>query len=169
MVAQEPDTVSLTQKTSSRDFGSAGAMNPFWWPHHHHFHLHDYCMFSPPIYMHFFFLLCSWAKLDAPPDWPAEDHLVHKMVINIGVRPTVNMGHDVTVECHILHQYTGDFYGQNLRVVMLGYLRPEAKFSSIDELVARIAADKAIASFQLDNTELRVYKSITLLGGPRKS
>lgn len=56
--------------------------------------------------------LNRWAKLDAPSDWPAADHQVHKMVMNVGRRPTVNAGDDVTVEVHILHKYSGDFYGK---------------------------------------------------------
>jgi riboflavin kinase len=34
----------------------------------------------------------GWAQLDAPAGWAAEDSEVHKMVMNIGKRPTVNTG-----------------------------------------------------------------------------
>ena len=34
----------------------------------------------------------GWAKLDAPEGWDAEDSKVHKMVMNVGKRPTVNTG-----------------------------------------------------------------------------
>ncbi len=34
----------------------------------------------------------GWAQLDPPPGWPAEDGCVHKMVMNVGRRPTVNEG-----------------------------------------------------------------------------
>jgi hypothetical protein len=34
----------------------------------------------------------GWAQLDAPEGWPAADSAVHKMVMNVGRRPTVNTG-----------------------------------------------------------------------------
>lgn len=34
----------------------------------------------------------GWAQLEAPGDWPAADSAVHKMVMNVGRRPTVNTG-----------------------------------------------------------------------------
>lgn len=61
-------------------------------------------------------------------------------VINIGRRPTVNNGNDVTIEVHIL-DFQGDLYGQHLRVEFLRRLRPEMKFSGLDELKAQIQKD----------------------------
>lgn len=34
----------------------------------------------------------GWAQLDPPGGWPAADGAVHKMVMNVGRRPTVNTG-----------------------------------------------------------------------------
>lgn len=34
----------------------------------------------------------GWAQLDPPEGWPAADAAVHKMVMNVGRRPTVNTG-----------------------------------------------------------------------------
>lgn len=96
----------------------------------------------------------GWASLDAAD--PA-DRGVHKMVMNIGRRPTVSQGAEgleETVEVHILNRYSQDFYGKRLRVVALGYLRPEMRFAGgIKELVARIRADVAISKNQLDDPE----------------
>ncbi|MDE6033784.1 MAG: riboflavin biosynthesis protein RibF [Muribaculaceae bacterium] len=61
-------------------------------------------------------------------------------VINIGRRPTVNNGNDVTIEVHIL-DFQGDLYGRHLRVEFLRRLRPEMKFSGLDELKAQIQKD----------------------------
>lgn len=63
-----------------------------------------------------------------------------KAVVNIGKRPTLNNGEDITVEVHLL-DFNGNLYGQTLRVEFLRRLRPEMKFSSLDELKAQISRD----------------------------
>ncbi len=59
---------------------------------------------------------------------------------NIGRRPTVNAGPESRLEVN-LFDFTGDLYGQELSVALHAFLRPEQKFSGLDELKARIAAD----------------------------
>ena len=61
-------------------------------------------------------------------------------VTNIGVRPTVSQGNDVTVESHLLN-YTGNLYGRIVRLEFIEHLRDEMRFSSVEELSAQIAAD----------------------------
>ena len=61
-------------------------------------------------------------------------------VTNVGTRPTVNSGSDVTVEACIL-DFEGDLYGQTLRLEFYRHLRDEIRFDSLDALRARIAAD----------------------------
>jgi riboflavin kinase / FMN adenylyltransferase len=65
-------------------------------------------------------------------------------VANIGVRPTVKQGAPPTIEVH-LFDYEGDLYGARLRVHLIGRLRGEQRFSSLDALRAQIAADAAAA------------------------
>jgi riboflavin kinase/FMN adenylyltransferase len=60
-------------------------------------------------------------------------------VANLGRRPTV-AGEDVRFEVH-LFDFAGDLYGKHLRVALLGFIRPEMKFSGLDQLKAQIAAD----------------------------
>lgn len=48
---------------------------------------------------------------------------MHKTVLNIGRRPSIEDGEERTVELHILHGFSADFYGQRMRAVLLGYLR----------------------------------------------
>jgi riboflavin kinase/FMN adenylyltransferase len=60
-------------------------------------------------------------------------------VANLGRRPTV-AGEDVRFEVH-LFDFDGDLYGKHLRVALLGFIRPEMKFSGLDQLKAQIAAD----------------------------
>ena len=61
-------------------------------------------------------------------------------VTNVGVRPTVSNGQDVTVEPWIL-DFGGDLYGQTLRVEFYRRLRDERKFDSLEALKAQIQSD----------------------------
>jgi riboflavin kinase/FMN adenylyltransferase len=60
-------------------------------------------------------------------------------VTNIGVRPTFD-GLRRTVEAHLL-DWSGDLYGQSIRIEFLHRLRGEQKFDGIQALVAQIRAD----------------------------
>jgi riboflavin kinase / FMN adenylyltransferase len=62
-----------------------------------------------------------------------------KGVMNIGDRPTVN-GTNLTVEVHLL-DWIGDLYGKNLTVQLVKFLRPEQKFSSLEDLKTQIQLD----------------------------
>ena len=61
-------------------------------------------------------------------------------VTNVGVRPTVNNGQDVTVEPWIL-DFDGDLYGQAIRVEFYRRLRDERKFESLEALKSQIETD----------------------------
>ncbi len=58
---------------------------------------------------------------------------------NVGVRPQFN-GENVTVEAYLL-DFDRDIYGQDLTFSFERYLRPEAKFVSVEALIAQINAD----------------------------
>ena len=64
----------------------------------------------------------------------------HAGVTNVGTRPTVNNGVDVTVEAWLL-DFDGDLYGQTVRVEFLQHLRDEVRFDSLDALRAQILRD----------------------------
>ncbi len=64
-------------------------------------------------------------------------------VANLGMRPTIG-GTRVQLEVH-LFDYAADLYGRHLRVALLGFIRPEMKFSGLDPLKAQIAADSDTA------------------------
>jgi riboflavin kinase / FMN adenylyltransferase len=61
-------------------------------------------------------------------------------VANVGVRPTVGGAAERVLEVYIF-DYSGDCYGKDLEVKFERFLRPEQKFSSIEELRAQIARD----------------------------
>lgn len=62
---------------------------------------------------------------------------------NLGRRPTVG-GETENLEVH-LFDYAGDLYGRALRVQLVDHIRPERKFSGLDELKAQIARDSDAA------------------------
>jgi riboflavin kinase / FMN adenylyltransferase len=65
----------------------------------------------------------------------------YRSVLNIGVRPTLgNPDPQLRVEAHLI-DFTGDLYGQELEVVFVDKLRPEARFPSLAEPRAQIARD----------------------------
>ena len=67
--------------------------------------------------------VCRWACLHGQ-DYPEEDTAVHKMVMNIGRNPTVNPADaETTVEIHVLHKFTKDFYGQEMFALACGFIR----------------------------------------------
>lgn len=96
------------------------------------------------------------ANLAVPPHVLAPSHGVYvtrvyfedgnscPAVTNVGTRPTVNSGADVTVEACLL-DFQGDLYGQTLRLEFYERLRDEIRFDSLDALRARIAADAETA------------------------
>ena len=59
---------------------------------------------------------------------------------NVGTRPTVNNGSDVTVEAWLL-DFDGDLYGQTVRLEFLRHIRDEVRFDSLDALKAQISRD----------------------------
>ena len=63
-------------------------------------------------------------------------------VTNVGTRPTVNNGTDITVEPWLLG-FDGDLYGQRVRVEFYKRLRDEIRFDSLDALRAQIQKDAA--------------------------
>ncbi|KAL4447549.1 hypothetical protein ABPG75_004768 [Micractinium tetrahymenae] len=101
----------------------------------------------------------GWAQLDVDSSWPEADRQVQKMVMNIGRRPTFGDEEpELSVEAHIMHRYSQDFYGQPLRLLVLGFIRPEVKFGGLQELLARINTDIGIARSQLDTQQWAGYK-----------
>lgn len=81
--------------------------------------------------------------------WASLRGEVYKMVANIGKNPS--FGNDfMTVEVHLLHKFNHDFYDEQLKVVILGSIRTENKFNSLNELKVAIHEDCHIAESLLD-------------------
>ena len=65
-------------------------------------------------------------------------------VTNIGTRPTVDSDPCRTVETHVM-DFSGNLYGEEIRVELLSYLRPVRRFASREALSAQIRRDVAAA------------------------
>jgi len=68
------------------------------------------------------------------------DGVVHGGVTNIGMRPTFGET-TPTIETHVL-DYSGDLYGQTVRLAFVQRLRDERRFEDVDALRTQIDADK---------------------------
>lgn len=65
-------------------------------------------------------------------------------MLNIGVRPTVDSTENLSLEVNII-DYSGNLYGQNIRIFFIDRIRDEIKMSSLDELTAQLAKDRQTA------------------------
>ncbi len=64
----------------------------------------------------------------------------HDGVASFGVRPTFGEDDEPVLEAH-LFDFTGDLYGQHLRLQLIAYIRAELKFDGAEPLRAQIADD----------------------------
>lgn len=83
---------------------------------------------------------------------------VYKMVMSVGWNPFYK-NQKKSMETHIMHKFNEDLYGKMLKVVMLGYLRPEQDFSSLDDIIKKINEDIQQAEELLDQPEYLEYKN----------
>lgn len=69
-------------------------------------------------------------------------------ILNIGQRPTIDNGSNVSIEVNII-DFIGDLYYQHITLHFIDFLRQERKFSSREELVEQIKRDRKEAIKQL--------------------
>ncbi|XP_022927266.1 bifunctional riboflavin kinase/FMN phosphatase isoform X1 [Cucurbita moschata] len=74
---------------------------------------------------------------------------IFKMVASIGWNPFFDNA-EKTIEPWLLHKFHEDFYDEDLRLVLVGYIRPEANFPNLESLIAKIHEDGRIAERALD-------------------
>nr|XP_033708138.1 riboflavin kinase-like [Tursiops truncatus] len=77
---------------------------------------------------------------------------VHKMVMSIGWNPYYK-NTKKSMETRIMHTFKEDFYGELLNVAVVGYLRPEKNFDSLESLISAIQGDIEEAKKRLDLPE----------------
>ena len=79
--------------------------------------------------------------------WLPGDETPRPAVAYVGSRPTVDAGERM-VETHLL-DFDGDLYGKTLSTDLLERLRPDARFESLEKLVAQMEIDKTRAQHML--------------------
>ncbi|KAJ7560772.1 hypothetical protein O6H91_04G145300 [Diphasiastrum complanatum] len=90
---------------------------------------------------------------------------VYKIVMSVGWNPFFDNAAK-TVEPWLLHDFPDDFYGEELRLIVVGYIRPEANFSSLELLIERIHEDAEIAKAALDLLPFSSYQDDKFLTTP---
>ncbi|EIW72827.1 hypothetical protein TREMEDRAFT_24798 [Tremella mesenterica DSM 1558] len=85
-----------------------------------------------------------------------DDTKVWPMVMSIGWNPYFK-NEKVTAEVHIMHAFAHDFYGHDMSVLILGYIRPELDYVSKEALIADIQTDVKVALNSLAREGYAVY------------
>lgn len=84
---------------------------------------------------------------------------VYKMVMSIGWNPYFKNEHK-SMEVYILHKFENEnLYGKILKIVILGYLRPEMDFDSLDGLIKQIHDDIKNADTALDQPNYAKFRT----------
>jgi len=94
----------------------------------------------------------GWATISTQPE------VVRKAVVSIGWNPYYNNSKK-SVETHIIHKYDENFYGDWLKLLICGYIRPEQNFNSLDELIQAIQDDVKHANDALDQDLFKQFQS----------
>jgi len=83
---------------------------------------------------------------------------VYGMVMSIGWNPFYN-NEKKAMETHILNTYNADLYGKHLKTMMVGFLRPEQNFESLQDLKAAISNDILNAETLMKSEEYLALKT----------
>lgn len=84
--------------------------------------------------------------------------IVYPMVMSYGWNPYYK-NEKRSAEVHIINTYPEDFYGEELRVVVLGYIRPELDYTTLDALIKDIKFDIEVCKNCLKRPEYEKYKN----------
>jgi len=73
------------------------------------------------------------------------NNLFYKGMLNIGHRPTLENGHNISIEVHII-DFEENIYNQSLEIEFIRKIRNEQKFKGIEELKEQLQKDKLLVS-----------------------
>ncbi|KAK0672970.1 putative riboflavin kinase [Cercophora samala] len=86
---------------------------------------------------------------------PSAAWSVFPMVMSIGYNPFYK-NDTRSAEVHLLHKFDADFYGAEMRLLVMGYIRDEKDYKGLDELVEDINFDCEVARQSLQRPGWRV-------------
>lgn len=73
------------------------------------------------------------------------DGTPYRVALSVGAKETFHAEHRVVVEAYVL-DFAGDLYGREARIEVIGWLRDQAKFPSLETLVDQLHRDVARVS-----------------------
>ncbi|KFH46378.1 Riboflavin kinase-like protein [Hapsidospora chrysogenum ATCC 11550] len=95
---------------------------------------------------------------------PTASFRIFPMVMSIGYNPfyknTIR-----SAEVHILHRFDADFYGSHMRLLILGYVREELDYTTLEALVADINFDCEVARKSLARKGWAPRKGVVVKDG----
>ncbi|KAH6577546.1 hypothetical protein BASA61_010574 [Batrachochytrium salamandrivorans] len=96
----------------------------------------------------------GWASVGSHHATP----VVLPMVMSFGWNPYYK-NEKRSAEVHIIHEFPADFYGEDLKVIIVGYIRPEQNYSSLDDLIQDINMDIKVAITSLQRPAYTALQS----------
>lgn len=90
-----------------------------------------------------------------PPDAINNSISIYPSVLSIGYNPYYNNS-TKSIEIHVLHSFESDFYGSNLNLLVLGFIRPEYDYVSKESLISDIMVDCEVAKRSLGRDAYKV-------------
>ncbi|CAF0912854.1 unnamed protein product [Rotaria sp. Silwood1] len=95
----------------------------------------------------------GWAQLLTKDN---NNNELYEMVASVGRNPFYH-GKTKTLEAHLMHDFEHDFYGEKLKIVLLGEIRKMTTFKNAGELALAIQNDISKARHELDSDQCRQY------------
>lgn len=91
---------------------------------------------------------------------------VVKMVANLGRNITYSDVTDRVLEAYLMADiFDPEFYGEEMRLCIIGFMRPELKFDSVQQLIEHIQNDIKVAEAALDLPRTKVFRTHASLVG----
>ncbi|KAJ2744219.1 riboflavin kinase [Coemansia sp. BCRC 34301] len=100
----------------------------------------------------------GWAQVANGPVFP--------MVMSLGWNPYFK-NEKRSGEVHILHNFSEDFYGQDMRVAIAGFIRNEKNYDTLDALIDDINTDIRVAHESLARDAYRAIKTASYFLSPQ--
>jgi len=91
----------------------------------------------------------GWAKVDNGP--------LHKMIMNIGWN-LYFIKIKKSMETNNINYFGTDSYGSQLRICIIGYIRPEMDFRSVDYLISTLKIDIDTANIKPEKEEMKKFQ-----------